>query len=350
MTDIDVLEYSLHRVDLQEVGPVLLAVDGSASGLKKYAERVLKELFESSRARYFRFQSMGELVASSLVDILDGGDWGDKSSEIAKKLYDVEVDVQERVDKLGTKVRRGGLLQIKIKHEGKVKFVITKIDDDDFFDETELELKSGLPASKARLQKTAVAAFSDEKVCEELILSDSKPTISEYWYRYFLVAAQLTDSETNTKNAFQSIERLLNREVKKVSSVDYWFLRNEIVGHFRNEESLAFDDLVEKVAKHKPESEVFKDKFPGFLDAFRNLPKSSSKPFETQFDIAPGVIKAKIIKKIFLDQNFELRISGEVEDLRTKISADEDSKGKFVKIYSDAGYEEFKSRDPRSGG
>ena len=228
MADIDVLEYSLHRVDLQEVGPVILAVDGSASGLKKYAERVLKELFESSRARYFRFQSMGELVASSLVDILDGGDWGDKSSEIAKKLYDIEADVQERVDKLGTKVRRGGLLQIKIKHEGKVKFVITKIDDDDFFDEAELELKSGLPASKARLQKTAVATFNDEKVCEELILSDSKPTISEYWYRYFLVAAQLTDSETNTKNAFQSIERLLNREVKKVSSVDYWFLRNEI--------------------------------------------------------------------------------------------------------------------------
>src|SRR5690554_1021234 len=161
MTDIDVLEYSLHRVDLQEVGPVILAVDGSASGLKKYAERVLKELFESSRARYFSFQSMGELVASSLVDILDGGDWGDNSSEIAKKLYDVEIEVQERVDKLGTKVRRGGLLQIKIQHEGKVKFVITKIDDDDFFDETALELKSGLPASKARLQKTAVAVFND---------------------------------------------------------------------------------------------------------------------------------------------------------------------------------------------
>ena len=235
-------------------------------------------------------------------------------------------------------------MTLKINHNKETKFVIIKIDDDEFFDETDLRLKTGLTASKTRLQKAAVVSFASDNTVSELILSDSKPKITEYWYLYFLLAEQLTDSETNTKNAFNAIDSLLNREVKKVSSIDYWFLRNEVINHFRNEEAMAYDELVEKIKKHNPENKKFKDKFDDFVKKFEDLPKKSPNPFDTQFDLESGAIKARMVKNVFLDDNFELRIKGEIANLKSRVSASKDGGGKFIKIYSDKGYDEF-SRD-----
>jgi len=299
-------------------------------------------LLESSRSRYFQFKSMDELVPSSLVAILNSESWTDKSRQIAEKLHGVELQVQERIKQLND-VRKGVLLQLKVKHDECIKFVFIKIDNTEFFDEDDFSLKSGLPTSKSRIQKSAVITFTPEKTVDEVIISDSKSTITEYWYLSFLIAEQLKDSETNTKNAFNAIDKLLNKEVKSVSPVDYWFLRNDIVNYFRNEESLIYDDLIEKVKAHKPETEVFKENFDAFVEKFEKLPIKSTKPFDTQFDLESSVIKARIVRKVLLDTNFELRINGEVKDLKFRIFAGSDNKGKFIKIYSDKGYDEFKT-------
>jgi hypothetical protein len=342
MESLEVLEYSLHRIDVKTGAPVSMALDGTAEGLKTYTELVLTELLESPRSRYFQFKDMDELVPSSLVAILDGEDWITKSTQIAQKLYDVELVVQDNIKHL-TDVRMGGLLQLKVKHDECIKFVIIKIDNSEYLDEDNLDLKSGLPTSKSRLQKAAVITFTPEHTVDEVIVSDSKSTITAYWYLSFLMAEQLQDSETNTKNAFYAIDNLLTKEVKKVSPVDYWFLRNEILNHFRNEDSLAYDELVDKVKAHKPETDEFKEKFESFVDKFENLPTKAPKPFDTQFDLVPTAIKARISKKVFLDINFELRINGEIDDLKSRIFAEQDDKGKFIKIYSDKGYDEFKT-------
>ncbi|MFV0446937.1 MAG: hypothetical protein ACK5MF_00455 [Vibrio sp.] len=342
MENLEVLEYSLHKVNVKASQPEQMALDGTAEGLKTYTELVLKDVLESPRSRFFKFKDMDELVASSLVALSKGEDWKVKSNQIANKLYDVELIVQDKIKQM-TNVKVGGLLQLKITHEGCLKFVLIKIDNSDYLDEVNLSLKSGLPTSKDRLQKAAVITFTPEHTVDEVIVSDSKATITEYWYQSFLVAEQLQDSETNTKNAFAAIDNLLTKEVKTVSPVDYWFLRNDIINHFRNENSLAYDDLVDKVKAHKPETEEFKEKFVSFVEKFEALPTSSPKPFDTQFDLEPSVIKARIVRKVMLDNNFELRINGEIDDLKSRISASKDDKGKFIKIYTDKGYEEFKT-------
>jgi len=48
---------------------------------------------------------------------------------------------------------------------------------------------------------------------------------------------------------------------------------------------------------------------------------------------------------VFVDTNFELRINGDIDDLKSRIAADSDAKGKFIKIYSDKGYNEFKTSE-----
>ncbi|MEI8666986.1 nucleoid-associated protein [Pseudoalteromonas sp. B131b] len=344
MENLEVLEYSLHRVDVKTDAPVPMALDGTAEGLKTYTELVLKELLESPRSRYFQFKDMDELVPSSLVAISSGEDWTAKSTQIAQKLYDVELIVQDKIKQL-TDVRMGGLLQLKIRHDESLKFVIIKIDNSEYLDEDNLDLKSGLPTSKSRLQKAAVITFTPEHTVDEVIVSDSKSTITKYWYLSFLIAEQLQDSETNTKNAFNAIDNLLTKEVKKISPVDYWFLRNDIVNHFRNEDSLAYDELVDKVKAHKPETDEFKEKFDSFVKKFEELPIKAAKTFDTQFDLVSSSIKARIVRKVMLDTNFELRINGEVDDLKSRIFARHDDKGKFIKIYSDKGYDEFKTAE-----
>ncbi|MEZ8144591.1 hypothetical protein [Enterovibrio sp. FF113] len=344
MENLEVLEYSLHKLDVNFDCPVPMALDGTAEGLKAYTELVLKELLESPRSRFFGFKDLDELVAASLVALSKGEDWKEKSNKIATKLHDVELTVQDKIKQM-TNVKAGGLLQLKIKHDDCLKFVLIKIDNSDYLDEVNLSLKSGLPTSKNRLQKAAVVSFNAEHEVHEVIVSDSKAKITEYWYLSFLVAEQLKDSETNTKNAFSAIDNLLTKEVKKVSPVDFWFLRNDIINHFRNEDSLAYDELVAKVKAHKPETKEFKEKFDTFVESFEKLPHTSPKPFDTQFDLEPNVIKARIVRKVMLDNNFELRINGEIDDLKSRISASMDEKGKFIKIYTDSGYEEFNASE-----
>lgn len=343
--DIKVNAFSLHRIDVQSFLLEHRTFNGDEGGLKKFAVNILSELLVNSRSRSFTFRSMGELVASSLVAIMNGASWEENAGSVAKKLYDTEIEVQERIKNLKAKVRKGGLLQIKLKHEGSVKFVIVKIDDDDFFDEIELEFKSGLPVSKGRLQKAAIISFSENGDFEEMVVSESKSAITEYWYNRFLEAVQLTDSETNTKNAFNAIDKFLVKEVKAISSIDYWFIRNDVVSYFRNENLLSYDDLVNKVKSHKPESDEFKEKFDSFVEKLSELPRKTKGGFDTQFDIVANVISAKIRRSVILDENFELRFKGEVEDLKSRVTPGIDEKGKFIRIYSDRGYDEFsKSR------
>jgi hypothetical protein len=306
---------------------------------------VFEELIESPRSRFFNFTNADEVVPKALNAIANGEDWAFHSNSIAQKLADVERQLQIKLGGF-TDIRLGGLLQVHVIHNGISKIVIIKINNSDFLDIENLHLKSGLPASKNnRIQKAAIVSFKADKSVDKLLLSDTKSTITEYWYLSFLFASQVTNSETNTKNAFNAIDGLLVKKVKPVSPIDYWFLRNDVVNHFRNEDSLAFDDLVEKVENHTPESKAFEAVFDDFVNEFKALPTSSTKTFDTQFDIDSSVIKARIIKKVILGENVELRINGEVDDLKGKIEARRDAKGKFIKIYSDLGYEEFKIGD-----
>lgn len=343
---MEVVEYSLHDINVKETSPSPIAFDGEAKGLTEYASTLINDLFESPRSKAFKFTDMDELVPSSLISVLNGGSWKEKTDQIANKLHAVEVRVQERIKHIQD-VKKGGLLQLKVSEGGWTKFVLIKIDNDVYLDEEVLELKSGLPAGSSRLQKAAIVTFTPENQVDELVLSDSKSSITDYWYSTFLIAEELQSSESNTKNAFNHIDKLLNDEVKKVSPVDYWFLRNDIINHFRNEDALAYDELVEKVKKHKPETNEFRNKFDDFVKKFEELPAKSQntkKPFETQFNITPEVIKARIVRTVTLDENFELRLKADIKDLKTKIKAklDENNK-KYLKIYTDSGYDQFYS-------
>lgn len=342
--NLEVQEYALYKMDVALTEPKRLTLADSSTGLKSYAELVLKELLTSERSRNFRFTDLEELVPSQLLKLesMSTDDWVASAHKIANKLHTVECDVQQRIQHIND-VSSGGLLQLKILHDNTLKYVVVKIDESDFLDEQTLELKSGLPA-KTRIQKAALATIAGNDI-EELVLVDSKAKITEYWYLHFLIAQELHSSESNTVNAFNAIEHFLVTEVKKKSPADYIHIRNEIVCYFRNEDGFAFDDITEIFSKQKIENKDLKAEFPKVIEKFKKLPDNAKKKFDKQFDIKPDVIKAKIRRTIVLDTNFELRLNGEISDIRDKIVPEEDAGGKYLKIYSDSGYDTFSANN-----
>jgi hypothetical protein len=344
MENLEVEFYSLFKMDVELGSPVQINFAGETKDLQNYAELLLSEIFAAENSRQHLFKNDKELVLSRLLEIAqDNKSYERNSEEIALKLHEVEVDRQNDLRHL-TKFKKGGLIQLKITHDNQSKYIIVKIDNNEYFDFEDLTIKGGLPTEKSRMQKVAVITFDVEGSVSELLLSDSKKPITEYWYKYFLIADPIQDSELNTNNAFKVIESKIS-EVRRISQTDYWYLRNELISYFRNSIVFSFDELVKKLSEHRCVSEEFIGKFDKFIEDVKKLPKKfkgTRNQFDTQFDIVNKCIDARMMKKIILDDNFELRIKGEVKNLESKLIPDIDEGGKYIKIYSDLGYDEFK--------
>lgn len=342
MSELKVISHAMFNISVEHEEADRVALEHGEGDFAKYCNQLLDELLENSRSKSFRFRAAEEFVPSHLsVLVHDQSEWDKRTLGIAEKLLSVEIEAQKKINAMKKKIRKGALLVLLLSRDNHYNFVILKIEHSDFFDEMESKIKKGLPLNRQRLQKSCLVSFNDSFDVEEILISDSGATISEYWWNYFLGSVELQSSELNTKNAFGSIESFLKREVEKHSSVDYWYMRNDIITYFRNNDHFAYDEIVDRIRSHKPESPVIHERFNDIIEKFIALPDHKKSKFDRLFELEPSVIRARIKKTIALSDNIELRINGEVADFRKKIVPDSDELGKFLKIYSDLGYEEF---------
>ncbi|WP_431633698.1 nucleoid-associated protein, partial [Enterobacter hormaechei] len=334
MSDFQVLAHALFNIAVAEenVEPVHLPEEGDFTN---YCEQIFTDLTNDKRRKAFKFRDINELVPSSITKILeDTNQWDVETLRVAEKLLSVEIEAQRQIQAMNKNIQKGALFLLLVMHENRKIFVVLKIDHSSFFDEIEARYKQGLPVSKQRLQKSCLVCMDHDESFDDIFISDSGAGIREYWWRHFLATEELLSSELNTKNAFNSIDRFLRKEVKKDSPADYWYMRNDIISYFRNNGQFAFDEVIEKFRDHRPESENLRERMDDLITKLEKLPKSPKTGFDTQFNLEPNIIKAKIKKTIVLDENFELRITGEVDNLRNKITPDIDGNGKYIKIYS----------------
>lgn len=347
---IIIQKFSFHSISVTETAPVARVITGRSEDVEKYLEHILREATtppknqENIRGQYFKFKNTSERVAANLKAIvLDSTNaiWDEKVIDNAIKLLDVEKNTQERIAQLGN-IRKGCLLQVKCKIEDELTIILVKIDDKTFLEETDMQLKRGLPLD-TRVQKLAIIKFDASGKDTSLLLSDTNSTLSQYWRDDFFVVDPIRDSKKNTINAFNEINKVLTSQIKKSSPQDYVFIRNEITMAFR-QESLNFDDLVEKLKTYEPLSEkITEQKYTKFIKELEKLPNDLKKGFDTQFEIAKDEIKARmLVNKMVIDEHFELKITGDVPDLQNKFGKGKEEDGrKFVKIYSEKGYDKF---------
>lgn len=353
MTAPIVLNHCLYKINIED-SSIELIKPRDDRDLKEFSKIILDELIESARSKQYSFVDNNERIVSHIRSIaknelIEGAsaqkeNWIVRTTSIANKLLEEEILAQERISAMNKKIQKGSLLILHLKHEGLIKFVLLKIEVDSFFDEVDATIHNGLPLNKKRLQKSCLITLNQAMEVSELLLSDSNRSISEYWWSKFLNSKEVINSTVNTRTAYGAIDRFLKQTIKEASQADYLFMRNDVNSYFRNNDSFVHDELVEKLQSHKIENEELNKKLPGIIGKLKDLPNSAKAPFDTQFDLDSDVIKTKIKSTIVLDDNLELRIKGEIINIEEVIKADSDAHGKYIKIYSDKGYEAFSKK------
>lgn len=353
MTAPIVLNHCLYKISIED-SKIELIKPQDDRDLKEFSRIIIDELIESPRTKQYSFTDDNELVVSHIRSIaknefLDGitdkkKNWVMRTESIAKKLLDEEILAQRKISAMNKKIQKGSLLILHLEHEGLIKFVLLKIEVDSFFDEVDARIRNGLPLNKKRLQKSCLVTLGQDLEISQLLLSDSNRSIREYWWSGFLNSKEVINSTVNTRIAYGAIDRFLKQTVRNESPADYLFMRNDVNSYFRNNDTFVHEELVEKLQAHKIENEELNKKFPEVINRLKSLPSSEKATFDTQFDLDSEVIKTKIKSTIVLDENLELKIKGEIVNIEEIIKADSDAHGKYIKIYSDKGYEAFSKK------
>lgn len=332
---LSLLNASIHKIDINQQDVSLPFADMSKEDLKKYIENVISEVVKSPKSQKFKFDDefskIPEIIKSLVTE-----DFTSNSTLIARKLHTCEIAAQLKYKAI-TELREGSLLCAHLILDSQEFMLMVKIDHANFLDDIQYTKTTGLP-EKQRAQKTATIEIISGELDTTVIISDSGTKITEYWWKDFLNLLPLSSAEKNTEKAFRALEALLIRKLKDKSQCDFWTLRNAAVSYFTTRQNCIFPDMIDELLDgFEPDDKTLK--LGKLKEDAKKLPES--KDFDSHFVIVKSVIKARIKKQIRLAENLELQIKGEIPGYDKLFSTGEDTTGKFLKIYSDTGYEVF---------
>ncbi|TYC59502.1 hypothetical protein FMN52_08375 [Marinobacter sp. BW6] len=338
MEELSIDQYSLHHLDVPTETVTSVSLEKDHKDLESYVIDLVGEILTLKRGRFFEFSSNTEEVPARILKMGKDDEWTNHADVVAQKLIREEVDRQKKVEGIAD-IRKGSLLQVHAQHKSGSLLLFIKIDHEKIVDANALAIRSGLPVKKDRVQKSCLARFSPTEELEDVIVSDSNSVISEYWWKNFLSCKETQSSSTNTKNSYINIDNLLKRKIKKKYPADYHYLKNDLNSYFANNDGFVFQEVVDLFNNYKPENKDLVGAMPEIVKTLENLPEE--KNFDRQFDLDTSGIKSKIRHNVVLAENFELRLNGDVPNLDDIIDTGSDDKGKYIKIYSEAGYREF---------
>lgn len=311
----------------------------SEEDIRAYLTGIIRDVVKNARSQAFKFASEN-CVVKGLVDDLCTDKFKIAANQFGQRLLDCEVTVQEKMSGF-TNLREGSLLCAHFDISGKTFVILVKIDHAGFLNEATLRKASGLP-EKQRAQKCATFTLLDGEIEPTVVISDSSPAITEYWWNAFLTLTALSSPERNTLSAFSAVEKLLKSKVQPKSQSDYWTLRNAFVSYFTTRQQCIFPEMIDEImggyAADNDEIDI-----PKLVEAAKLLPQKD-KGFDSHFNIVPKIISAKIKKQIKLAENVDLRIMGKINDLKSLFDTGYDGR-KYLKIYSDEGYEAFHRKE-----
>lgn len=340
---IKVNSLSIHNIDVENNNSDPLIIDHDKSDIDKYVNTLIADIQSSTRRQAYKFTTETEELPAALSRILmnikDKIIFQEQGQILASRLLRVETKRQKEISQIKD-LQKGSLIQVIGKDADKYVVIITKVEIDPYLDSTTLRYSTGLPVKKTRVQKSCVIKYSEDFEVEEIFISDTNQTIAKYWYDEFITAEPLTKAAKNSLYAYNKLDGIISREIKTVSPNDYWYLKNELNSYFSNQESFVFDDIKSKILNYKTDNlvvtKILKEKVTKKLEIL-----SQNNNFDLHFEIDIEHIKSKIRRKIILGDNLELRFNAGIENLKHKIIPDVDQTGKFLKIYSDEGYDQF---------
>lgn len=271
------------------------------------------------------------IVNSYIEDAKVSDDEYDKN---AKKLIMEENIAQRKIERLNKTIKKGSLFQAVIlnEEEGHYGFLIAKIENKIFYDENTLDIHSGIDGENNKLWKSCLFKLEKNEdnqldITEIKIYSDNG---AKYWWDTFLELEPTSNDEKNTKDVFESVDKLLASKLKTISEQDYFTLRNSMTGHFRSKDFFDYQEMINTVfANYEPEK-INKEIYDEILKKMKELPEK--KGFDSQFSVVKKVVTNKIKRVYNINTGIQLNVVDYIENLKDTIKSYEEDGQKYLKI------------------
>lgn len=329
---------SLHHIDHSNGTVREIEIDQQSTELSNYVGRLLEEIIQSNNKRSFTFRSEASEVRRAIGEIL-AEDYSLASLTNAQRLLEVEKLTQEKIKHLNSKIHKGILFHAFVVNEHDEKsIIISKADHDEYLDEFEFQLRTGLPYRK-RVFKAILVTFDGGNEVKSVYVYDTNAKMSTYWWQTYLeLVEKYTDSQ-NTKKSLEIIDKKIFNKIKIAYPADHVILRNSFIGYFRNKEEFELSDFVNQIFRnyHPIDPDL---PLGNIIEQISNLPDRWE--FDKRFGIRNEEINKRAVNKIRLANNLELVMKDHIENLRNLITAEEDPEGnKFIRIKSEEGFKIF---------
>ena len=275
-------------------------------------------------------------VISSVLEVCNDcneGTFVNNSNIIAKRLLKVEMETQEKVSVLNVNVKKGSLIQALLRDNGKYYYLLAKVQHSDFVDDDDFSFKTGFSKDKKSIWKSCLLDLSDLS-SSQFFAKIYTDVVAKFWSREFLELVPVRNDESNTRNAFNYIDRTLGKRIKKVSKSDYLFLRNASIVYFRTHDHFDYYEMITDVFESYPPENIASDAYSTLIDNLRIIPESNG--FDAQFEPDLKCIKARVRKVFNVTDSIDIVIKDGIDNLKQAICVDQNISGeKFIKIKID---------------
>jgi hypothetical protein len=338
---MEINKIQIFKIDIEE--EKVTDIDSRAYGeeLDNYLLELFETIISGSSGRQFKFERKTTEVRSQISKINNKEDFNQSAKVISERLLNVEIEAQKKMDKLKITIQKGIFVQAHISEDEKNKFIICKADHNEFLNDVDFTLSKGLPTKKKAF-KAFVCDLNDDDSDSGILVYDTNPSDTKYWWKELLELEMIITDEDNTENAFGAIDKVITNNLKVKFPQDYTHVRNSIVRYFRATERFEMQHFLDNaIGDYLPENSDLD--IDDIKSKIKELPTKKRAPFDSQFNIIKEKVKAKFLNKIKLTPEIDLNIKGDYAE-ETIIAEIKDGE-KYISIKSDEGYKYFKTNE-----
>lgn len=258
-----------------------------------------------------------DAVTQAIVEQLES-----LSFSIANRLLRSEKDAQAIIAPMNKFIKKGSLIQAIVSDDNELDsylYIVAKVEHSEWIDGDSLRKSFGFPTEKKNVWKSAVIPVyiseGDITLGSIRVYTDNE---ARYWTTSFLEVTEEKSDETNTKIAFEAVDRELRANLKKEHPRDYYVLRNSLIQAMRTPQLLNYPEYINGlVGGYSPEdTDVDTAKL---KDKLLRLP--DKRAFDTQFTTVPKAVSARRKLKFEPMDGIAINIDGSIEEFKTAIIA-----------------------------
>lgn len=343
---MDIILNKLYKIDVANNEATERPEYQEKENFKIYIQNLLAYISEKNPEREYKFKSGATEVKTLSNNIMTSG-CPISSQAIANRLLDKEKDAQADLNRknLNKDIQKGMLIIAFVKMtDYACKFIISKVDYDEFISELTGEIVSGISTRRKVYKALVCEVNTDNSIISTLVFDTNTPG-SVYWWKNFLELDVVTNDEENTQRAFDAIEKNILNPLKRNHKTDYFHIWNSTILYFRSSEEFSIEGYLTHIGEYTPYDETLNmDKF---RENVRNLPDNAKNHFDRRFRIVKNKIKKRLMNTIKLTDQIDLQIKQNIPDPKDTIIATLGNDGvtKYVMIKSSVGYDYFQQHD-----